>query len=227
MTQVEKTSPTPIVLSRIRLTYARREALRYVSQLDMQLVWERTLRRAGMPLAYSQGFNRRPRLHLGCALPLGFLSQCEVTDFWLDGIEEASLDLAELQSRILASTPPGLEIHHVEIVPLSQPALQTQVRSAEYVALPLDPLDAEALAQSIQALLEAASLPRERRGKAYDLRPLIEGLEARLSTLDERPTIWMRLSARESATGRPEEVLSALGLDPAVFRVERTLLILE
>ncbi len=71
-----KKQPEPTPLLRVRMTYARREALRYVSHLDMQMVWERTLRRARMPLAYTKGFNPNPRLHLASALPLGFLSRC-------------------------------------------------------------------------------------------------------------------------------------------------------
>ena len=65
-------------------------------------------------------------------------------------------------------------------------------------------------------------MPRERRGKAYDLRPLIERLE-----LVEPGKLSMRLSAREGATGRPEEVLEALGIPLDGVQVERTRLIFE
>lgn len=213
------------VLHRVRVTYRRTEALRYVSTLDMQLVWERMLRRAGVPLAYSQGFNPRPRLHMASALPLGFLSRCEITDFWLqqDG-ETPAPNPTVLREEIQVSAPPGLEIDRLEFVPLSHPPLQTQVVSAEYLVLPLDPIDPLAVARNIDRLLEAETLPRERRGKPYDLRPLIETLALRPG---EPPAIFMRLAAREGATGRPEEVLDAFGWDAASFRVERTALILQ
>jgi radical SAM-linked protein len=231
MSQAEPTPPpgAPVkTLHRIRLVYARREALRYTSNLDMQMVWERTLRRAGVALAYSQGFNPRPRLHLASALPLGFLSRCEMTDFWLD-LPPGSPppDLADLTTRIQASAPPGLQILNCASVPLPQPALQTQVRSAEYLAVPLDTLPAGELSQAVERLLAAGQLPRVRRGKPgapgkpYDLRPLVEVLEVRPG-----PALFMRLSARESATGRPEEVLAALGQEPTDWRVERVSLIL-
>lgn len=218
--------PPPKELHRVRVVYERQEALRYVSHLDMQTVWERMLRRAGVSLAYSQGFNPRPRLHLASALPLGFLSRCEIADFWVDG-PPGSLapDVEALQQQMRATAPPGLNIQRVELVPLSLPALQTLVQSTEYGAVPLDPLDAQMLASAVEELLRAESLPRERRGKPYDLRPLIEGMSVR-STDQERPLIFMRLAAREGATGRPEEVLDALGLDQAAFRVERLALIL-
>jgi radical SAM-linked protein len=133
-------------LHRIRLTFARQEALRYVSHLDMLMVWERTLRRADMPLAYSKGFNPKPRLHQAAALPLGFLSRCEITDIWLETpADSPAPDLAEIAARIQAAAPPGLQIVHSELVPLSLPPLQTQVKSAEYVAKPLDEMDEESI----------------------------------------------------------------------------------
>lgn len=231
MTQIEKTTTRPQAepqLTRIRLTYAQQDGLRYVSHLDMHLVWERTLRRAGVPLAYSQGFRPHPRLHLASALPLGFLSRKEIADFWIQaGEDEARERLPEMIAEIQASAPPGLVINRAEIVPLSLPALQTQVQSAEFIALPLDPIDVEALKEKISALLEAPALPRERRGKPYDLRPLVLKLDVHIEEETRRAGLYMHLSARERATGRPEEVLLALGFDPAAFRVERTELILE
>lgn len=213
-------------LYRVRVAYTHGEALRYVSHLEMHLVWERTLRRSGVPLAYSQGFSPHPRLHLASALPLGFLSRCELTDFWLDYPGSSPPpDLDALARQVQASAPPGLEITAVELAALDLPALQTQVRSAEYLALSLDPLDPTLLAERVAHLLAADSLPRERRGKPYDLRLLVEALEVR-ETADGTPALFTRLAAREGATGRPEELLDALGFDSTGFRVERTRLIL-
>jgi radical SAM-linked protein len=228
MSENQTTIPSPAILPdeqyRFRVTYSRGEALRYVSHLDTQLVWERTLRRAGVPLAYSQGFNPHPRLHMACALPLGFLSRCELIDFWirLPGGSPAPTGEA-LRVQIQPSAPPGLEVHLVEQVAMNLPALQTLVQSVEYLATPLDMMDTGTLRLAAEGLIAQETLPRERRGKDYDLRPLIEHLEVEDA---ENPRLVMRLSAREGATGRPEELLDALGMDAAAFRVERTGLIL-
>ena len=225
----ENQSPTPAapqrVLQRIRAVYARQEELRYVSHLEMQTVWERTLRRAGAALAYSQGFNPRPRIHMACALPLGFLSRCEIIDFWIDvSPGEVQPEMKILAAQIRAAAPPGLQLLELEDAALDLPALQTQIVSAVYEAAPYDAIDPIWLAQAVAGLLAAESLPRERRNKPYDLRPLIESLEI----APEGPTrLTMQLASRDGATGRPEEVLDALGLDPSAFRVERTALILK
>ncbi len=54
---------------RLRLTFAKGEAVKYISHLDLARTWERVFRRVGLPLAYSQGYNPRPRFQIAAALP--------------------------------------------------------------------------------------------------------------------------------------------------------------
>jgi hypothetical protein len=105
--------------------------------------------------------------------------------------------------------------------------LQTQVASAEYQVTFAGPVDASELKRKIDSVMEAESLLRERRGKPYNLRPLIEELSLTpLPTREEKVVrVCMRLAAREGATGRPEEVLDILGIAFEETRIERTHLI--
>lgn len=204
---------------RLRITFSKQGALRYTGHLDLHKMWERAARRADLPLSYSQGFHPHPQIQLAAALPLGFSSRCEVVDLKLN----ESLPLEGLTERIQAAMPPGLRILSVESVDERAPALQTQVAAAEFEVELLEGVDLNELTRKIDAVLAAESLPRERRGKPYDLRPLIEGLEFH----PNRSRIFMRLTAREGATGRPEEVLDVLGIALEDARVERTRLILR
>ncbi len=129
----------------------------------------------------------------------------------------------EIASRLQESLPPDIQIIRVESVDEKLPALQTQVLSAVYQVELTEPVDGSELIRKVEEILEAESLPRERRGKFYDLRPLIEELS--ISTVGDRISLHMKLAAREGATGRPEEVLNALGIEPEYTRVERTELI--
>lgn len=209
------TAPT---LYRYRIHYAKNEAIRYIGHLDLYRAWERSLRRARLPMAYSHGYHPQPRIQLACALPLGFTSQCEMLDLWL----EQRYSTADLQQAISRSVPPGLEIAAVVPVELKSPPLQTLVQSAVYRVTLLDAVDPQVIAGRVKTLLSAASLARERRGKTYDLRPLIETLSVVPGSADQPAVVLhMQLSAREGATGRPEEVLEALGLDPLAARVRR------
>jgi len=200
---------------RIRITFSKQGALRYTGHLDLHKLWERAARRAELPLAYSQGFHPQPKLSLAAALPLGFSSTCEALDMRL----ENEIPLEGLRERLNETLPTGIQVTKVEQVDERAPALQTQVVSAEYEVRGIESGFGSGVKRRIESVLESDSIPRVRRGKEYDLRPLIESLEA---TGD---TIVMKLAAREGATGRPEEVLNVLGIAFEETRIERTGLI--
>lgn len=232
---------------RIRITFTKQGALRYTGHLDLHKLWERAARRAELPLAYSQGFHPQPKMNMAAALPLGFSSRCEVMDMKLE--HDVSLD--DLTTRLNTTLPSGLQVVEVEQVDESAPALQTQVASAEYEVTLREAIDASELKQKIDSVIESKAIPRERRGKMYDLRPLVEELQVlesdgspsiqeqvspplgagsstrRHSDAPALQKIFMRLAAREGATGRPEEVLAALGIPFEETRIERTRLIFQ
>jgi radical SAM-linked protein len=199
---------------RLRITFAKTGALRYIGHLDLHKMWERTARRAGLPLAYSQGFHPQPKIQLASALPLGHSSRCEVLDIWT----KVDMDFASLPGRIQDAVPSGLRILSVDAVSDSAPPLQIMVISSEFEVTLLDEVNVDQLTRNLAAVMEAESLPRERRGKMYDLRPLIEAL----SLIPGETRIFMRLAAREGATGRPDEVLDVLGIPLESTQIERT-----
>lgn len=205
---------------RLRITFAKLNALRYTGHLDLHHIWERAARRAELPLAYSQGFHPQPKISLASALPLGFSSRCEVMDMRL----AEDIPLEGLRERIQAAVPSGLQILQVESVDEKLPALQMLVAEAEYEILFTEPAERSALTQQVAQMMDTPSLPRERRGKSYDLRPLIEQVSV-ITDPKGVVRLRMRLAAREGATGRPEEVLDHLGIPADTVRVERTRLI--
>jgi hypothetical protein len=188
---------------RLRITFAKNGPLTYTSHLDLARIWERSLRRAGAPLAYSQGYNPRPKLQLAAALPLGHTAGAELLDVWL------------VQAVAIEAFAKALV-----------PALPTQVVAAEYrVTVEGNGAGGEVQAR-IEQVLAADELPHERRGKSYDLRPLIERLwfeRASAGTL----VMGMQLASRSGATGRPEAVLEMLGMGQAFARYHRCQLLLK
>lgn len=203
--------------TRYRVHFEKLTGMRFTSHLDLHRSLERTIRRAHLPLAYSQGFNPRPRINLASALPLGYTSEAEIMDIWL----EDSIEPGRLLEALLGASPPGLAVKEVSEVDLKAKALQTQVVSSEYKVTP-DPKETrEELLKKIIEVLEAEDIIRERRNKTYNLRPLIEDLDV-TEEGTEGPYLEMRLANREGATGRPDEVCLALDLDPMAFRIHRT-----
>jgi len=206
---------------RIRIFFEKTEAMRFTGHLDLHKTWERTFRRTGLPLAYSQGFHPQPRLNLACALPLGFTSQAEIIDAWL----ETGFSLQEIQTALEQASPPGIKVQSIGEVDPHSPALQTQVKSVEYdIHIKQPVLD---LQERIDILLTSPSLPRVWREKTYDLRPLVEHLELLPGTREYPARIKTRLSARQGATGRPEELLSALGIPTNQAIVHRTSILMQ
>lgn len=207
---------------RVRITFTKQGALRYIGHLDLHRVWERALRRAGLPISYSQGFHPQPKISLAAALPLGFSSRAEVIDVRLN--EEISTE--EIHTRLKDNLPPDIKVTDVKSVDERLPALQTLVLSAAYDVHLTEPVIGSELTRKVESLMRTETLIRERRGKTYDLRPLIELLSV-ITQADGTVWLKMTLAAREGATGRPEEVLSTLEIEPETARVERTRLIFK
>lgn len=216
----EKQAAHPV--QRLRLIISKGEVVRYISHLDLARALERAINRAGLPVAYSQGFNRRPRLSMAAALPLGYTSEAEMADVWL--VEWLPPDA--FQARLVTTLPPGINVQSVAEVPLSAPSLQQQMAESAYIVRFIDPIDEAELRRQVTAIWAASSIMRERhrtkdgRPKSFDLRPLI--LEMRV-VANERETaqLFLRLVQTATQTGRPDDVLVALGLDPLEAKVHR------
>jgi len=201
---------------RIQITFTKQGALRYTGHLDLHRLWERAARRTELPLAYSQGFHPQPKMSIAAALPLGFSSRCEVIDMRL----ERDIPLDGLRDKLQMTLPSGIQVLSVEQTDDRAPALQTQVVSAEYEVHLTEAIDRSDLKREVDSVMESESIIRTRRGKEYDLRPLILSLDCDMQA--EFPIIHMLLSAKEGATGRPEEVLDTLGIAFEGTRIERT-----
>lgn len=211
-------------VQRLRLVFHKEGPARYIGHLDLARTLERSLNRARIPVAYSQGFNRRPRLSFAAPLPLGYTSEHELADIWL----MEAMEPQAAQQQMMEKMAPGIEITAVETVPLKSPSLQSITTSASYTAVPYDPLQVEALAHQVDQLLASERLMRiKKRGKGkekrYDLRPLILDLAVDAGE-HRRAVLIMTLMLMSGKSGRPDEVLAALELDPLAAHIHRTMI---
>lgn len=206
---------------RLRLTFSQGGAMRYVGHLDMVRTWERSLRRAAVPLAYSSGFNPGPRLFFASGLPLGCTGRAELADVVL----KEAMAPAAFQAQVAPHLPPGLVLYHVEEAPLKTPALQAVLKASVWQVDVASSASPDTLRARIAALLQAETLTagKQRKGRqvSYDLRPLVLAV----SYEEEPEPGWHRLlltlRSEPSATGRADAVLAALGLDDPAARIER------
>ncbi len=212
-------------VQRLRLTFSKTGPTRFIGHLDLALTLERAFNRARIPVAYTQGFNPRPRMQMAAALPLGFTSECEMADIWL----METMEPEQMRQQLMAKMAPGIIVHQIEDVDLKGPTLQTLTTESAYTVTLLDPVDTAVLQQKITDLLAADTLVRERghgkKQKTYDLRPLIYDL--RLVSDGDPAVLEMRLAMEENKNGRPDEVLLELELDPLASRIHRTTILLR
>jgi radical SAM-linked protein len=194
--------------------------MRFTGNLDLHRTLERTMRRGNLPLAYSQGFNPRPKLTLASALPLGYTSEAEYADFWL----KSDQPLLEIAKALKKAAPPGIVIQEIKAIDIDAPKLQTSIVSAEYQVTLFEPAeDLEGKAADLLAADEVL-LEKARKGKRreYDLRQLILDIKALPEDEEGRQRLELHLLAQEGNTGRPDDVLSQLDIDPLETHIHRT-----
>jgi radical SAM-linked protein len=202
---------------RLRVTFAKGEEVKYISHLDLMRLWERALRRAGVPLLHSQGFNPRPKISFAAPLAVGITGQREIVDVML----ERPLGTRDFARAVKGQLPSGVTLVEVQAVYVTLPPLQTQIQGAEYLASVVSGEAGQQLEERIARLLGSDQLPRLRRGRKYDLRPLIEDLWLERQQADQY-VLGMHLRAGDRGTGRPDEVLDQLGLAEQVQGITRT-----
>ncbi|MEM8620010.1 MAG: TIGR03936 family radical SAM-associated protein [Actinomycetota bacterium] len=207
----------------LRMRYAIVGKVRFVSSRDLSRIWERTLRRVGVPVAYSQGFTPRPRLSFGLALPTCAASSAEYVDARLVG-ESATrrrTDAESLGTAVDAALPVGLTVHAAAFVDASGASLQEVVTSVTWELTGFEQ-SLDELSESAETALAADELPleRERKGAVTvdDIRPLI--IDLAVEAADDRPgTPTTRVTADIASVGRslrPAELARAVfGVDDA------------
>jgi len=163
---------------RIRFRFSKLGRIRFTSQRDVARMWERALRRAALPLAYTEGFSPRPQLSFGLALPTGCESRAEYLDVVLDDnrSETAALVVDSLPPVLTGLLPDGIEVEEAALFEHKDGSLQQQVTSCSW-AMRFSGVTKDQLGRHVESLLAAPSVPilRERKGREEldDLRPSV------------------------------------------------------
>jgi radical SAM-linked protein len=212
------------VSGRLRARFSKQGKVRFTSHRDVARIWERGLRRAGLPVAYTEGFSPRPKLSFGLALATGYESLGEYLDISLqDATPGADVDVEQLPTLLDPALPVGMEVQAVVPLPAGASSLQQAVTSCTWL-VELSGIDPSHVVEQVERVLAAPELvvSRERKGRVVseDVRPAIVALRVLdLTPLGAGRTSGIRLDA-ELATQprslRPAELVTALDLDPAI-----------
>ena len=213
-------------MHRLRVRFSRGEEIKFISHLDIMRLWQRALRRAGISLAYSEGYTPHPRISLAAPLVLGVTSEAELMDvFCTKAVSPHWFTTAARQQM-----PRGIGILQVYPIALLLPSLQAQVRFAEYeVRMETEQAPADVKA-ALASLLSMEHIPwqhqRDTGPRNYDLRALVNDLWL-IEGHDGGGTIGMRLRCDSGGSGRAEQVTAALGFAGYPAAIHRTRLVLE
>lgn len=203
---------------KVRFRFTKHGKVRFTSHRDLARILERSLRRIGVPVAYSEGFAPRPRLSFGLALPTGFESDAE----YFDADLAAPVDPHDLVAPLSEALPVGLDVTAAVPLDPGTGSLQQLVTSCSW-HLDLLGVSVAELTTLVDRLGDATALPlqRERKGKTstVDVRPQLLDLRVQGPTADG--AALLAHLATEPVAVRPSELVGLLGGAVALGRGRR------
>ncbi len=212
-------------MNRLRIRFKRGREVKYISHLDIIRVWVRAFRRAGIEPAYSEGFNPHPRISLAAPLATGVTGDAELMDIYIND----SISPHNFREAVNRQMPAGMEILNTYQVDCVLPSLQAQLTAAKYLVEIAPEEGVDCIRQALTEMLSKEQLPwqheRDTGIKSYDLRPLIEDLWLESYT-GNIAVVGMRLVCDNRGSGRPEQVIKALGFERPLT-IHRSRLILK
>jgi len=213
-------------MQRLRLRFGRTKELKYISHPDVIRTWERSFRRVDIPLAYSQGFTPHPQISIASPLAIGMTSDVELMDIKLT----TWMPPQSLTMKLATQLPQGFQLWETWIVGLNFPSLQSVLTYAEYIVVVNTERNRQDVENSIESLLKKKELVwSHRRGEKthhYDLRALIDDIWI-ADCIESTYSLGMRLCCGHAGSGRPEQVVAALGFCHYPVSIHRSKLILE
>jgi len=204
---------------RIRIRFTKLGKIRFLGHRDLARCWERAIRRAELPVAYSEGFSPRPRLHYGLALPTGAESLAEYMDIDLT----SDVELAGIDKLLSDGLPDGVDIVGLAEVPSNALALQAVVDHCTW-QFELTGTTSAAVADAAAALSQRDDVPLtfERKGKQIteNVRPALLDISTQQELRDDAVVLTVDLATQPRSI-RPSEFLTCLSQAGEVRRICR------
>ena len=208
--------------ARLRIQFAKHGKVRFTSHRDVARIWERTLRRAGVPVAYSAGFSPHPKIAFGLALSTGYSSDAEYIDIEVDPEWAASIDHNTLVGTLTASLPTGMTALAVAGLAPGEPSLQHAVTSCTW-RIDATGADAQEASDSLSRAMARSELlvQRERKGRVTtdDIRSAVLAVEVQ-GNITDGVRLVAELGTQPRAV-RPAELLASLDPPLSLLRACR------
>lgn len=184
---------------RIALEFEKKGAAKYISHLDLQRAFSRAIRRSGVPVALSKGFNPHYTVSFASALALGIESECEIAEM----ATEVDVDPGQLFIAMKAALPPGLSAKRAAVLQDKAPKLAASVREAEYHVF-VKSGNIDEIKKAVCDIINSGEIAVSKDGKDINVRNMIFSLEM------QGECVIMRLAAAPSGSLRPDIVVAEL-----------------
>ena len=202
---------------RIIAVFEKSERLRHIGHLDIQRAVQRGLRRSGLPVAYSQGFNPHILITFASALSTGACGLREIMDVKM----EEETDAEVFVKRMNQAMPPEMQLKEARAVDDRHPAMMASLKAASYDLLIRDAEAAEKLTAVISAMMERENIPAVRKTKTgmkeCDIKPLIYALNAC------GQHIYSTLALTEREACKPDMLIASLAREAGLAETPRVL----
>ncbi|GAA2074265.1 TIGR03936 family radical SAM-associated protein [Aeromicrobium halocynthiae] len=204
----EAPNPQLPIVQKLRIRYAKRGRLRFTSHRDFGRAFERAVRRARVPIAFSSGYTPHPKISYAGASPTGAASEAEFLEIGLT----QQRDPAQVARELDASLPPGLDI--LEVVTSAGGALADRLEASAWtIELPgTDPADLRRAVDGFLAADVVEAVKSTKRGpRTVDVRGPVVSLEVRDAEGHGDPCAILALVVRHvTPSVRPDDVLAGL-----------------
>lgn len=191
------------------LQFRKGDIVRHLGLLDLQRTMQRALRRSGLPVSYSKGFNPHIVMSFASALSSGIPGDAELLDVSLCG-DVAEEECLAAMNHVL---PPALSCSRVRLVDDKFPKVSASLRTAQYRII-LRGGDARRIAECLPAFLAEEEIMALRKTKKNEtmvnIRPMIYELSAEYDEQNDKAAMTARVSFIEQATLKPDLLLEAL-----------------
>jgi len=198
-------------VQRVKIEYSKKGPIRYIGHLDLMHTFFRALKRANLPVSYTQGFNPRIKCSFSPALTLGFESEAEYIELYLD----KKIDISSSIDNIQKNLPEGLTVHDIKRLPLFGKSSNGKIRAVAYrinlqqfsgkstVSAPASKKEIE---ERIRNFLDRGEIfVTDKRGRRVNVRPLILSIE-----VDRDWSIRLLLKTRGGFNLNPRIIIRTL-----------------
>lgn len=198
----------------IRVKFKKEDEAIFISHLDLMRTFQRALRRAELPMVFSEGFNPHPEMSFAQALGVGIASEGEYMDITING----SFELEEIQNRLNDKLPKGIKvIDTVRLKEKSKSAMSMVTHGRYLIDMQLDLIDVETLIAGFDSFLSQDNIyakriqqKKDRKVTILDIKPLISNIEIFTSDKPNHAVIDCIISCGSNANLKPELIVNSI-----------------